>query len=187
MMNKNRIMQCLIIKIMVPFALFLSSLAIMPAAISADLPLSENSSGANIILMRHALAPGTGDPANFDVDDCATQRNLSQQGIIQAKTIGATLAAQGLTPTRILSSPWCRCKDTAEALGLGPWEVHPGLSSFYQGHVDKTETLALLRKELQQVGDDELVLFVTHQVVISALTGIYVKSGGYLLENSSRF
>jgi len=143
--------------------------------------------GQNIILMRHALAPGTGDPADFNVDDCATQRNLNEVGIAQAKEIGESLRAQGLMPTRILSSPWCRCQDTASYLGLGPYEVHEGLSSFYEGHVDREETMALLRAELASIGEDELVLFVTHQVVISALTGIFVKSGGYLIEDSTRF
>ena len=134
--------------------------------------------GENIILMRHAIAPGTGDPAHFQIDDCETQRNLSAEGIAQAK---------GLRPTRILTSPWCRCIDTAEALDLGAYEIHYGLASFYEGHVDRDKTLAYLREELARIEEDELVLFVTHQVVIQALTGIYVKSGGYLIEDSTRF
>lgn len=143
--------------------------------------------GPNVILMRHALAPGTGDPAHFDITDCATQRNLSQEGIAQAKEIGKALTGRGLTPTRILTSPWCRCVDTAKHLGLGAYHIHEGLSSFYEGHVDKAETMAKLRAELASIGEDELVLFVTHQVVISALTGIFVKSGGYLLVHSQDF
>ena len=143
--------------------------------------------GENIILMRHAIAPGTGDPAHFQVDDCETQRNLSAEGIAQAQEIGKALVAKGLRPTRILTSPWCRCIDTAKALNLGAYEIHHGLASFYEGHVDKDKTLALLREELARIEEDELVLFVTHQVVIQALTGIYVKSGGYLIEDSTRF
>ena len=143
--------------------------------------------GENIILMRHALAPGYGDPAQFQIDDCATQRVLSQEGIEQAREIGQALREKGLVPTRILTSPWCRCVDTAREMGLGPYEVHLGLSSFFEGHVDKDETLAILRQELQTIGEDELVLLVTHQVVIQALTGIFVESGGYLLEDSTRF
>ena len=143
--------------------------------------------GENIILMRHALAPGTGDPTHFQIDDCETQRNLSAEGIAQAQEIGQALAAKGLRPTRILTSPWCRCIDTAEALNLGAYEIHQGLASFYEGHVDKDKTLALLRQELARIGEDELVLFVTHQVVIQALTGVFVKSGGYLIEDSNSF
>ena len=144
------------------------------------------SAGDNIILMRHALAPGTGDPSNFQIDDCATQRNLNQAGIEQAKQIGKSLAAKGLVPTRIFTSPWCRCVDTAKALNLGDYVIHDGLASFYEGHVDRDETLSLLRAELRKIGDDELVLFITHQVVIQALTGTYVKSGAYLLKDSNR-
>ena len=143
------------------------------------------SAGDNVILMRHALAPGTGDPSNFQIDDCATQRNLNQAGIEQAKQIGKSLAAKGLVPTRIFTSPWCRCVDTAKALNLGDYEIHDGLASFSEGHVDRDETLSLLRAELQKIGDDELVLFITHQVVIQALTGTYVKSGAYLLKDSN--
>ena len=141
----------------------------------------------NIILMRHALAPGIGDPPNFQIDDCSTQRNLSEEGIAQAQEIGRRLAAKGLVPTRILTSPWCRCIDTAKALNLGDYDIHAGLASFFEGHIDREQTLSLLRKELAHIGEDELVLFVTHQVVIQALTGVYVKSGAYLLEDSSRF
>ena len=143
--------------------------------------------GDNIILMRHALAPGFGDPAHFKINDCTTQRNLSSEGVAQAKQIGKELAMKGLQPTRILTSPWCRCIDTATALNLGAYEVHDGLASFYEGHVDRDETMAHLRAELAKIGQDELVLFVTHQVVIQALTGIYVESGDYLLDNSERF
>lgn len=141
----------------------------------------------NVILMRHALAPGMGDPAEFDIADCSTQRNLSAEGIRQAETIGQALVARGLVPTRILTSSWCRCKDTAKALGLGAWQVHDGLASFYEGHVDRDKTLADLRAELGRIGDDELVLMVTHQVVIQAITGIFVESGGYVLVNSHSF
>ena len=143
--------------------------------------------GENIILMRHAIAPGTGDPAHFRIDDCDTQRNLSAEGIAQAQEIGKVLEAKGLRPTRILTSPWCRCIDTAEALNLGAYEIHQGLASFYEGYVDRDKTLALLRQELANIGNDELVLMVTHQVVIQALTGVFVKSGGYLIEDSKRF
>ena len=157
-------------------------IALMMMLVSA-----QAAAGDNIIFMRHALAPGTGDPAHFQINDCSTQRNLSQEGIEQAKEIGKSLAANGVFPTRILTSPWCRCIDTAKALSLGEIEVHDGLASFYEGHVDRDKTLALLRDELRQVGEDELVLMVTHQVVIQALTGVFVKSGAYLYADSSQF
>ena len=140
----------------------------------------------NIILLRHALAPGFGDPVNFQLDDCDTQRLLNAEGRLQAREIGKNLLEKGLKPTRILTSPWCRCIQTAEELGLGAYEIHHGLSSFYEGHVSKEESLPSLRQEFDKIGPDELVLVITHQVVIQALSGRYVESGGYILANSKQ-
>ena len=139
---------------------------------------------SEVIFLRHALAPGTGDPAHFQIDDCSTQRNLNEDGRLQAKAIGRELIDKGLMPTRILSSPWCRCKETAELMGLGAWQTHFGLSSFYEGHVDKAEVLAALKEELGKLADGERVLLVTHQVVIQAVTGLYMPSGGYVVVKS---
>ena len=138
----------------------------------------------NVILMRHALAPGFGDPATFDVTDCSTQRNLNEEGRAQARMIAKNLVAQGLKPTKILTSPWCRCVDTAKEMALGAWQVHQGLASFYEGHVRKEQTLPLLVEEMRRIKEGELVLMITHQVVIQALTGTYVDSGGYLIVDS---
>ena len=142
------------------------------------------SAGGQVIFLRHALAPGTGDPAHFKIEDCSTQRNLNAQGRQQAQSIGQELKDKGLLPTRILSSPWCRCKDTASLLGLGRWQTHFGLSSFYENHVDQEDVLAALQKELEGLQDNETLLLVTHQVVISAVTGAYMPSGGYLVVDS---
>ncbi len=132
----------------------------------------------NVIFMRHALAPGFGDPAAFSLDDCTTQRNLNDEGREQAEKIGTLLKSKGIVPTRILSSPWCRCRETADRLNLGSWQTHDGLSSFFEGHVDRDETIALLLEELNKIDDDEVWLLVTHQVVIQAVTGRTVQSGG---------
>ena len=139
---------------------------------------------SEVIFLRHALAPGTGDPAHFQIDDCSTQRNLSAEGRQQAKAIGQELKDKGLTPTRILSSPWCRCKETADLMALGAWQTHFGLSSFYEGHVDRDDVLAALQAELTSLSDNERVLLVTHQVVIQAVTGLYLPSGGYVVMKS---
>ncbi|MGC6517248.1 MAG: histidine phosphatase family protein [Candidatus Puniceispirillaceae bacterium] len=139
---------------------------------------------SEVIFLRHALAPGTGDPAHFQIDDCSTQRNLNEEGRLQATVIGQELKDKGLVPTRILSSPWCRCKQTAALLGLGTWQTHFGLSSFYEGHVDRDEVLAALKDELDKLADGERLLLVTHQVVIQAVTGLYMPSGGYVVINS---
>lgn len=135
----------------------------------------------NVIFMRHALAPGVGDPASFSIDDCNTQRNLNDEGRKQAKEIGRKFRDNDILVTRVLSSPWCRCVDTAEELGLGDWEVHDGLASFFEGHVDRDETITALLSELAGIRDDESWLLVTHQVVIQAVTGIFVPSGGLVI------
>ena len=82
--------------------------------------------GRHVALMRHTDAPGgVGDPAGFRIEDCATQRNLSAKGRADAEKIGARLKSEGVAFERIISSPWCRCMDTATLLGLGPVEAAP--------------------------------------------------------------
>ena len=139
---------------------------------------------ANVIFMRHALAPGFGDPENFDLSQCDTQRNLNDEGRAQAREIGSKLRATNLRFTEVLSSQWCRCSETAELLGLGDWSTFSGLNSFFQGYVQRESTLAKLNTYLKGLGGDELVVLVTHQVVISAATGISPQSGGIVLYNS---
>ena len=150
--------------------------------------LSLNDYAANpdghVLFIRHALAPGSGDPSHFKVEDCQTQRNLSAAGREQARKIGARLRAAKLQISAILTSQWCRCKDTATEMGLGPVSSAPGLNSFYQGIVPKKETLASLTKRLDSLnGRDGITIMVTHFVTISAITGIGVSSGGMVSYN----
>lgn len=156
-----------------------------PGTTVAD-PLEEaiRDTGANVIFLRHALAPGTGDPVNFDIQSCDTQRNLSANGRDQARRLGAYFQNLNIQPDTVLSSAWCRCQDTATEMGLGPHTVFAGLNSFFDGHVDREETLALLRERLAEIDEDRLVLMVTHQVVITAVTGIFPPSGGVITYNS---
>ena len=142
------------------------------------------SHGANVIFMRHALAPGYGDPDNFDINDCSTQRNLDATGRKQSQDLGQLFQSSGLTIDAIFSSRWCRCQDTALEMNIGDYRTHDGLNSFFQDHVDRDETLTLLRKELSRLKSDDLVLMITHQVVIQAVTGISPQSGGMVLFNS---
>ena len=138
---------------------------------------------ADVVFMRHALAPGTGDPADFDVDDCATQRNLDAEGRAQAIRIGENIRAAGIAFASVRTSPWCRCVDTAALMAVGDWSLSLGLASFYDGHVDRAETVALLRAELERL-QPGVTLMVTHQVVISAITGRYTRSGAMVAYNS---
>jgi phosphohistidine phosphatase SixA len=140
--------------------------------------------GGNVLFLRHALAPGFGDPPQFSIDDCATQRNLNDAGRAQARAIGAYMKRHDIVPDTILSSRWCRCQDTARDMAIGPFSTHIGLNSFFDGHVDRGHTLAALRAHMTTIAPDRLDLMVTHQVVISAITGIAPRSGGMVVYNS---
>ena len=140
----------------------------------------------NILFIRHTLAPGFGDPQNFDLNDCSTQRNLNKEGIEQAFSIGEKIKRNGIKFTKIFSSQWCRCMETAEHFDLGEITVEPGLNSFFQGFVPKDKTLSILHKRLESIEErQQLVLMVTHQVTISAVTGITVLSGGAVAFNTN--
>ena len=131
-----------------------------------------------VLFMRHALAPGTGDPSGFLVDDCRTQRNLDETGRRQARAIGAKLAAANLTFSGIYSSYWCRCLETAQILGLGAVTPFDGLNSFFQGYAPRGATLSRLRAKLDSLPQTApAVLMVTHYVTIEAITGLSVRSG----------
>ena len=130
-----------------------------------------------IALMRHAIAPGGGDPAGFVLGDCSTQRNLDNRGREQARRTGEALRAQGISFDQVWSSGWCRCVDTARLMDMGPFEVRPFLHSFFgdraKGPAQTRETLAAIAAQPM----DARLLLVTHQVNISALTGVVPASG----------
>ena len=131
-----------------------------------------------VLLLRHANAPGFGDPAGFRIDDCSTQRNLSEAGRQQAIAIGAWLRARGISRARVYSSQWCRCLETAELLGIGQVSPLPALNSFFQRPEDRTPNLTALRGFLSaQALQNEPLVLVTHQVTVTALTGVFPDSG----------
>ena len=92
--------------------------------------------GNKIILIRHSLAPGGGDPAGFKIDDCKTQRNLNKKGINQSKKIGKLFEKNKIRIDRVLSSQWCRCKDTAK-IAFNNYEEFSALNSTFQPPYDK--------------------------------------------------
>jgi broad specificity phosphatase PhoE len=129
-----------------------------------------------IVLMRHALAPGTGDPAGFRLDDCATQRNLDARGRAQAERIGAALRNRGIDFDAVWTSQWCRCRETAQLLELGPVIEKPPLNSFFGDRSREDAQTQATRAMLEDASGDRLML-VTHQVNITALTGVFPSSG----------
>jgi 8-oxo-(d)GTP phosphatase len=134
-------------------------------------------SGGHVAFLRHALAPGTGDPANFQLRDCATQRNLSQEGREQAARIGGRFRANGISEARVGSSQWCRCLETAELLGLGAVEELPALNSFFRYPERRERQTRWMEAWLADQNLDGPTVVVTHQVNITALTGVYPFSG----------
>jgi len=142
-------------------------------------------SGEHFALLRHAIAPGTGDPPEFELRQCATQRNLSQAGRAQAKKIGSRLRDNGIQKAQVFSSQWCRCLETAKLLDLGPVIELDALNSFFQDFDRRdiqTKTIGawLKKQDLKQP-----LILVTHQVNITALTGVYPSSGELLIVHRS--
>jgi 8-oxo-(d)GTP phosphatase len=137
--------------------------------------------GRAVALMRHATAPGTGDPADFALGDCATQRNLSEAGRAQARATGARLRAAGITAARVYSSQWCRCLETARLLGLGEVTELPALNSFFGDRARGPQQTAALGAFLRDQPPDGPLILVTHQVNITAFTDGFVRSGEIVL------
>ena len=136
------------------------------------------------LLMRHALAPGVGDPAGFSLADCVSQRNLDSEGRAQAVRTGAWLRQQGVVAAQVLSSPWCRCKDTAALLGIGDVVIEPSLSSFFdtpQRADVFTEKLQVRLAQASQSNSNRALVLVTHHVNIRDYMGENVGSGDMVL------
>lgn len=165
-----------------PVAFLLISFTALPTPIQAENNTWQLWKQAGVhAIMRHATAPGFGDPDNFKLGQCSTQRNLNEQGFAEAKTLGKQIQANGISPSRIYSSQWCRCQDTARALNLGPVNELPALNSFFQERGKSSEQTTALKAHIAQLGPGEKVLYVTHQVNTTALTGIYPASGEVIL------
>lgn len=157
----------------------LALLLALPASAQADEGqlLAALREGRAVALMRHALAPGTGDPAGFRLGDCATQRNLSAEGRAQAEATGARLRAAGITRAQVYSSQWCRCLETARLLGLGEVTELPALNSFFGDRAHGPQQTAELSAFLRDRPPGPSLVLVTHQVNITAFTKGFVRSG----------
>lgn len=137
--------------------------------------------GGHVGIMRHAIAPGGGDPPGLRLDDCATQRNLNEEGRAQAVRIGARLREAGIARARVLTSQWCRTRETAALLGFGAPKDLPILNSFFGDRGSGPAQTDALRAWLAADALDVPTLLVTHQVNITALTGVFPASGELLV------
>lgn len=142
--------------------------------------------GGVIAAFRHALAPGTFDPPGFRLGDCSTQRNLDEAGRAQARRIGEWFAARSLRPTRVRSSPWCRCVDTA-TLAFGQAEVHPALGSpSGAAAADNARARQTLLRMAATAQPGRFEVWVTHMFVLADLTGEGSASGEGLILQADR-
>lgn len=151
-------------------------LLLLAAPVQAD-PMAIAGTPGAVLLMRHATAPGTGDPADMRLGDCSTQRNLSDEGRAEARRIGDRFRAAGIGFDRVLTSEWCRTTETADLLSLGPVTAFPPTNSFFSDRSTADRQTEEVLDYLAGLPADERVLIVTHQVNITALTGIVPRSG----------
>ena len=128
-------------------------------------------------IMRHAIAPGFGDPPDFDINDCTKQRNLSAEGQDQAMRAAKLFRQYGMTDAAVYSSQWCRCRETARLLGLGKVNDLTALNSFFQKYERRAAQTAGLKAWLSRLTPGQPYVLVTHQVNISALLGRGARSG----------
>ncbi len=156
------------------------------STLSNDEVISKLQSGGNIVFIRHALAPGNGDPDNIDLNDCNTQRNLSKTGIDQSKKIGLFFEKNNIPIDKVLSSEWCRCKDTAK-YAFKYFQTFKGLNSFYDEkfYKFKKSQLKNLRKYINEWNGTKNLILVTHYVVISEMLNIGVSSGEIVVINKN--
>ena len=142
--------------------------------------------GGKIIFIRHALAPGGGDPENFDIDDCSTQRNLNTDGIAQSKLIGKFFIKNKIKIDKILSSEWCRCKDTAK-YAFKNYDTLSTLNSFYSAKFKKNEKKQIkeLKNFIRNWKSEKNLVLITHYVVISSMLNIGVGSGEIVISNKN--
>ena len=133
------------------FVILIFVYSLKPVFSELDFKSEINEINANVVFLRHSIAPGFGDPKNFKIDDCSTQRNLSKTGILQARSIGKFFIENNIEFSEILSSQWCRCKDTINEMNIGNWKTFPGLNSFFQNFSKKQIVLPLLLDKLKNV------------------------------------
>lgn len=132
-----------------------------------------------VLLMRHSVAPGVGDPSNFKLSDCSTQRNLSEIGRQDAREIGAWLARRDIKISRVESSRWCRAKETASLLGLGKVRLNKNLDSLFQESelANHPQTVKVRKQIVDHRNKTGLLILVSHYVNIGAITNVGVSSG----------
>ena len=142
--------------------------------------------GGKLIFIRHAYAPGNGDPAGFNLNDCSTQRNLNDSGRIQSKKIGNFFKENKILIGKVYSSEWCRCKETA-SIAFKDFSTNSFLNSFYSSKfsANKYPQIKRLKKFVKDWDGNKNLIFVTHYVVINEILNYYPKSGEIIIANKN--
>ncbi len=142
--------------------------------------------GGKLIFIRHAYAPGGGDPENFNIYDCSTQRNLSESGRIQSRKIGNFFKKNKIKIENVYSSEWCRCKETA-TLAFKKFKTKSFLNSFFSSKFaqNKKSQMRDFQKFLLDWDEKTNLIFVTHYVVISEILDYPTSSGEIVISNKN--
>ena len=162
----------------------------LTTSIKADLNknlLNKLEDGGNLIFIRHAYAPGGGDPDNFNLNDCSTQRNLSEEGRKQARQIGEFFKKNKIQIDKVLSSEWCRCKETAR-IAFKNFSTNNFLNSFYSSKYakNKEKQIEMLNDYVKKYKNNQNLIFVTHYVLISEVLN-YAPSSGEIVVSDKNF
>jgi len=166
--------------------IFIFSL-IFSSAYASESAWSLLKEGGKIIFIRHAYAPGVGDPDNFVIEDCYTQRNLNEQGINQSISMGQEFLKRDIPIQQVYSSQWCRCKDTA-SYAFGDYQELSSLNSTFEGEYRQNHQRQI--KELKELiarwdDTDGNLILVTHYVIIGGTLGYYPSSGELVITDKS--
>ena len=161
----------------------------LTSTVKADLNkklINQLEEGGKLIFIRHAYAPGSGDPDNFNLNDCSTQRNLSKEGQRQAKYIGEFFRNNKVKIDKVLSSEWCRCKETAK-IAFKNFSTNSFLNSFYSSKFakNKDKQVKALKEYIKKFKSDKNLVLVTHYVLISEILNYGPSSGEIVVSNKN--
>ena len=161
----------------------------LTTTVKADLNkklINQLEEGGKLIFIRHAYAPGSGDPDNFNLNDCSTQRNLSKEGQRQAKYIGEFFRNNKVKINKVLSSEWCRCKETAK-IAFKNFSTNSFLNSFYSSKFTKNKDnqVKALKEYIKKFKSDKNLVLVTHYVLISEILNYGPSSGEIVVSNKN--
>ena len=166
--------------------IFISLTSSIKADLNKDL-INQLEEGGKLIFIRHAYAPGSGDPNNFNLNDCSTQRNLNEDGRKQAQYIGEFFIKNKIKIEKVISSEWCRCKETSK-IAFKNFSTNNFLNSFYSAQYlkNKDKQINALNNYISNFKSNKNLVLVTHYVLISEVLN-YAPSSGEIVVSDKNF